>query len=111
MGGDGQARILAGSVVVRGHAPLCVAYLTAAGVGRVAFEGVADVVVDLADGAGIGPAGFWGGALGRRVLVGGPPARGEPPHPAAHALVETLAAGEALRMLLGAPPHSYDFVL
>ncbi|MGQ0612483.1 MAG: hypothetical protein ACT4PV_01865 [Planctomycetaceae bacterium] len=111
MGGDGQARILAGSILLRGYAPLCEGYLRAAGVGRVAGAGEADLVVDLADGAGIGQAGFWGGALGRRVLVGVPPVQGEPAHPAARALVEALAAGEALRMLLGVRPHAYDFVL
>jgi len=111
VGGDGQARLLSSSVLLRGEAPLCEAYLRGAGVGRVARAGETDLVVDLADGAATRRAGFWGGALGRRVLLDAEPRAGEPAHPAARALLEALAAGEALRRLLGLPPHAYDFVL
>jgi hypothetical protein len=72
----------------------------------------ADVVLDLGDGAAwraaAGPR-MWGGALGGRVLVGGEPREGPPPEGAARAVAETLAAGEALRLLLGLEPHAYDY--
>jgi hypothetical protein len=70
--------------------------------------------VDLGDGAawrGWRGAGFWGGALGRRVLLRAEPIVGPPPDPVARALLEALAAGEALRQVLGLPPRAYDFTL
>jgi hypothetical protein len=36
---------------------------------------------------------------------------GPPPDPVARALLEALAAGEALRQVLGLPPRAYDFTL
>jgi hypothetical protein len=72
----------------------------------------ADVVLDLGDGAAWrvakGPR-VWGGASGGRVLVGVEPVLGPPPEVAVRALLETLAAGEALRLLLGLEPHAYAY--
>jgi len=72
----------------------------------------ADVVLDLDDGAAFraarGPR-LWGAAFASRVVLGVEPCPGPPPGPAARAVLETLAAGEALRLLLGLEPHAYDF--
>lgn len=74
----------------------------------------ADVVLDLGDGAAFararGPA-LRGGATGRRIRLGTGPLGGPPPEAAARALLETLAAGEALRLLLGREPNEYEFTL
>ena len=133
--GPGQARILASTVLLHGEAPFCATYLAAGGVGRLRITGAipevaahdpgfvlepgapgdaVDLVVDLADGAAHaaarGPA-LRGGfdADGRLVLgteafdaTGGAGV-------AAWALLETLAAGEALRVLAGGEAHSYRF--
>jgi hypothetical protein len=131
----GQLRIAGGTILLHGDAPLCATYLAAAGLGRLLCTGAApalsahdpgfrleravigdpaDVVLDLGDGAAFtragGPA-LWGGAHGRRILLGTDPAGGAGPEPSARALLETLAAGEALRLLLGLEPHRYDFEL
>ncbi len=46
---------------------------------------------------------------GRRVRLGGEPVTGPPGARAAQAVLETLAAGEALWLLLGEEAHSaYD---
>jgi hypothetical protein len=133
VGGAGQARILSGSIFLHGPAPLCATYLAAAGLGRLLVTGPppevaaprpgfrleeappdaeADVVLDLGDGAAYraarGPR-LWGAAHGRRVRLGGEPVAGPPAERAAQAVLETLAAGEALRLLMGAEPHAYDF--
>ena len=75
----------------------------------------ADVVVDLADGAAhraaAGPA--LRGALVRDCLVLGTQAVDSGPggevDPALQALLETLAAGEAFRLLAGQKAHRYEF--
>jgi len=71
-------------------------------------------VLDLGDGASYrataGPA-LWGAARGRRLLLGVAPDMGPEADPMARVLLEILAAGEALRRLLGLPGHSYDFTL
>lgn len=120
-------------MLLHGSAPLAARYLAAAGLGRLLVTGdppavaakdpsfrlarapvdaAADVVLDLGDGAAYSAARgtrMWGGALGGRVLLGVEPRGGPPPAGAARAILETLAAGEALRLLLGLPAHSYDF--
>ncbi|MHC4341272.1 MAG: hypothetical protein ACYSX0_13805, partial [Planctomycetota bacterium] len=129
--------ISGGTVLLHGEAPLCATYLAAAGLGRLLVTGEppdlaardpafrlerapvaagADVVCDLADGAAYraatGPA-IWGAAVGSRVLLGVEP-RGLPglqSEGAARAVLETLAAGEALRLLLGEEAHPFDFEL
>jgi len=136
IGGAGQARIQKGSVLLHGPAPLCATYLAAAGLGRLLVTGSrpevaatcpgfvqkeappdadASVVLDLGDGAAYHAARgarLWGAAQGRRVRLGGEPVSGPPAAPAAQAVLETLAAGEALRLLLGEEEHSaYDFEL
>lgn len=133
VGGAGQARILSGSVLLHGSAPLAATYLAAAGLGRLLVTGAlpevaatqpgfrleeappdaeAALVLDLHDGAAWraarGPR-LWGAAHGRRVRLGTEPCEGPPGERAAQAVLETLAAGEALRRLLGQEPHPYDF--
>ncbi len=120
-------------MLLHGDAPLAARYLAAAGLGRLLVTGdapplaardpsfrleratpgaAADVVLDLGDGAAWRKAAgvrMWGGALGGRVLLGVEPREGPPPAGAARAILETLAAGEALRALLGLAPRSHDF--
>jgi hypothetical protein len=70
-------------------------------------------VLDLGDGAAWRQATgrrMWGGALGGRVVLGVEPVTGPPPEGAARAILETLAAGEALRVLLGLEPRRHDFL-
>jgi hypothetical protein len=133
VGGEGQQRILAGTVLLHGDAPLAARYLAAAGLGRLLVtreppalaardpsfrlekappHATADVVLDLGDGlawrAARGPR-VWGGLVGGSVVLGVEPREGAPPEGAARAVLETLAAGEALRLLLGLEPHRYAF--
>jgi hypothetical protein len=120
-------------VLLHGSAPLAATYLAGAGLGRLlvtgprpevtaaqprlrleeaAADAEADVVLDLHDGAAWRAARgqrLWGAAHGRRVRLGGTPVPGPPGEQAAQAVLETLAAGEALRRLLGLEPHTYDF--
>jgi hypothetical protein len=134
VGGAGQERLLQGTVLLHGEAPLAARYLAAAGLGRLLVTGrppplaghdpsfrleeaaagaPADVVLDLGDGAAWRAATgvrVWGGAVGGRVLVGVAPTGGPAPELVARALAETLAAGEALRLLLGQEPHAYDYL-
>jgi hypothetical protein len=135
IGGAGQLRIFLGSILLHGPAPLCATYLAAAGLGRLVVTGrrpevaaarpdfhldqappgaEAAVVLDLYDGAAYraarGPR-LWGAAHGRRVRLGGEPVTGPPGERAGQAVLETLAAGEALRLLLGEEAHAYDFEL
>lgn len=120
-------------MLLHGDAPLAARYLAASGLGRLLVTGdlpalaardpsfvmdqavidaVADVVLDLGDGrawrAAKGPR-VWGGAVEGRVLLGVEPLDGPSPAGAARAILETLAAGEALRLLLGLGAHRYDF--
>ena len=133
IGGAGQVRIIEGSILLHGPASLCATYLAAAGLGRLLVTGPlsevaasrpgfvqeeappdadASVVLDLGDGAAYRAASgrrLWGAAHGRRVRLGGEPVTGPPGARAAQAVLETLAAGEALLLLLGEEPHSaYD---
>lgn len=121
-------------MLLHGDAPLAARYLAAAGLGRLLVTGeapalaasdpsfrlekahvgaAADVVLDLGDGrawrAAAGPR-AWGGARGGRVLLGVEPREGPLPLGAARAILETLGAGEALRLLLGLPVRRYEFV-
>jgi hypothetical protein len=134
IGGEGQERILRGTVLLHGDAPLAARYLAAAGLGRLLVTGsipslaardpsfrlerakvgaVADVVLDLYDGrawrAASGPR-MWGGAVGGRILLGVEPRETSAAPVAARAILETLSAGEALRVLLGLEARGYDFV-
>jgi hypothetical protein len=83
---------------------------------RAPVGAVAEVVCDLGDGAAYrsatGPA-IWGTALGSRVLLGVEPRDlpGLESEGAARAVLETLAAGEALRLLLGEEAQPFDFEL
>lgn len=94
-----------------GDAPLCALYLAAAGVARVATgpggAGEDDLVVDLAEGRPDPRAAVVGRASGREVRIGGELEGPEPPTVAARALVECLAAAEALLRLAGGPPRAY----
>jgi hypothetical protein len=80
---------------------------------RAAPDTVADVTLDLGDGGAWRAAKgkrIWGGTVGGRVLLGVEPREGaRAASAAALALLETLAAGEALRLLLGLPPHAHEF--
>lgn len=120
-------------MLLHGDAPLAARYLVASGLGRLLVTGAppalgaadpsfrlerarpgaaADVVLDLGDGAAWRQAAgvrMWGGALGGRVLLGVEPREGPRPTGAARAILETLAAGEVLRALLGLAPRSHDF--
>jgi len=114
IGGPGQERILAATVLLHGDAPLCTRYLEGAGVGAVVAEGAADLVVDLADGSAHRSAtgdSLWGGVVDGRIRVGCEPVPASDGTPAERALLEVLAAGEALWRILGQNPHVYDFAL
>lgn len=133
VGGEGQRRILKGSVLLHGDAPLAARYLAAAGLGRLLVTGEppalaardpsfrleraakgapCDVVLDLGDGAAWraakGPR-VWGGAVGGRVVLGVEPRETAPAGAAMRAVLESLGAGEALRLLLGHAPRRYSF--
>ncbi|MHC4933435.1 MAG: hypothetical protein ACYTGV_14725 [Planctomycetota bacterium] len=124
-------------MLLHGEAPLCATYLAAAGLGRLLVTGAlpdlaardpafrmerappdapADLVCDLADGAAYrasrGPA-IWGAVAGSRVLLGVEPRETADLESgaAARAVLETLAAGEALRLLIGEAPHPVEFEL
>jgi len=114
IGGPGQERILAATVRLHGEAPLCRRYLEGAGVGSIIAEGTADLVLDLADGEAYRCATgerLWGGVVDGRIRVGSDPDVESGGSAAARAVVEVLAAGEALWRLLGQKPHVYDFSL
>lgn len=114
IGGPGQEKIAAATVLLHGEAPLCRRYLEGAGVGSVVTSGEADLVIDLEDGAAFGAATgdrLWGGVVDGRICVGGEPTPGAEASAAERAVVEILAAGEALWRILGQAPHTYDFAL
>ncbi len=133
VGGEGQERILSGTVLLHGDAPLAARYLAAGGLGRLLVTGDppvlaardpsfaterapvgarADVVLDLGDGrawrAATGRR-TWGGAVGGRMLLGVEPRAAAAAEGAGRAILETLAAGEALRLLLGLEARRYEF--
>jgi hypothetical protein len=133
VGGDGQRRILGSTVLLHGDAPLAARYLAASGLGRLLVTGdfpalaakdpafrierapldaLADVVLDLGDGAAWraakGPR-VWGGIADGSVLLGVEPRETTRSDPASRAVLETLGAGEALSLLLGLKPHRYAF--
>ena len=135
MGGEGQERICQARILLHGEAPLCATYLAAAGLGCLLHTGEppelsahdprfemraaapgddADLVLDLGDGAALraaaGPA-LWGAAHGSRVLLDADPVEGQAPASAARAVMETLAACEALRRLMGHAPNRYEFTV
>jgi len=128
IGGAGQERIAAATIVLHGAAPLCATYLAAAGLGTLRFTGAppavaahdpafrleagdrGDLTLDLGDGAAwraaSGPR-LWGGVVGGVLKLGVEPEAGATTCP----VLETLAAGEALWRLLGHAPHVYEFAL
>ncbi len=114
----GQERIASGTVLLHGRADLCATYLVAAGLGRLKVTGApprlgasdpafrletggptdaADVVIDFADGAAF-------------LAAAGPALHALPGSPWAGPVLETVAAAEALRALIGLPLHSYEFL-
>ena len=104
-------------MLLHGHAPLAARYLVAAGLGRLLVTGEAPGLAasdpsfrleKAPVGAAAGPR-TWGGAPGGRVLLGVEPREGPLPLGAARAILETLGAGEALRLLLGLPGRRYEF--
>ncbi len=131
MGGAGQERLLRASLLLHGRAPLCATYLAASGLGRLLLTGplpslashdpsfrmegaspgdAADLVLDLGDGSAYGSAEgprLWGGVVQGRLLLGVEPQRGGAG--AVTPVLETLAAAEALRRLLGLAPQRYEF--
>lgn len=133
MGADGQERLLGSTVLLHGDAPLCASYLAAGGVGRLLYTGgspaigahdpafrmeraepgaAADLVIDLGDGRAYAAAAgkrIRGGCRGGHLKLGGEPPPGPPGDAAAQALLESLAAGEAMRLLLGEEAHVYEF--
>ncbi|MHC4954630.1 MAG: hypothetical protein ACYTGZ_12160 [Planctomycetota bacterium] len=136
VGGEGQERLAASTLLLHGHAPLCATYLAAAGLGALLVTGAipdlstrdpgfrieqsevaapSDLVLDLADGAAYAAASesarLWGGIASSRLLLGCEPVAGEPAAPEDRAVLEILAAGEALWRLLGREPHAYDYPL
>ena len=133
IGGAGQERIREAVILLHGAAALAATYLAAGGLGTLLHTGAApdlaardpcfhlkkatlgaesSLVLDLGDGAAWaaakGPR-LWGAADGGRVLLGVEPRPVEPARGAARAILETLAAGEALRRILGQTPHEYQF--
>lgn len=128
IGGAGQEKIAASTILLHGRAPLCATYLAAAGLGglrvtgdlpRVAAHGRdflleagdrGDLTLDLGDGsawrAARGPR-LWGGVVDGVLKLGCEPVAGAGTSP----VLEILAAGEALWRLLGREPHAWEFAL
>jgi hypothetical protein len=119
IGGAGQARLAAGSILLHGDAPLLATYVAAAGVGRLLVTGEppelagrdpmfalergepaaeADVVVDFGDGAA------FEAATGPAVALGEP---GE----WTREVAEMAGAAEALKAILGMPLADYGGLL
>jgi hypothetical protein len=140
IGGAGQQKIAAATVLVHGEAPLLATYLTAGGLGKLMHTGSApavaahepafcmepanpdapaDLVIDLLDGAAfrVASGAALCGAVGPTGRVRcGPGAlkytdRSANPGVPVFALLQTLAAGEALRMLAGGEAHTYDYAV
>jgi hypothetical protein len=114
IGGAGQERILAARILLCGAAPLCERYLRGAGVGSIVAAGSADLVLDLEEGVAFRRAAgarLWGGVVEGRVRLGCDPVPASGGTPAERAVLEVLAAGEALWRLLGHAPHVYDFAV
>jgi len=119
IGGAGQERIEAARLLLHGTAPLAATYLTAAGCGTLLVASAepdvaVDLVLDLGDGSAYAAARgerLWGGIADGRLLLGCDPVASDRSEPADRALLEVLAAGEALWRILGREPHTYDFAL
>ena len=135
IGGVGQERLFSASLLLHGDAPLAATYMAAAGLGtllvtgaepaiathdpafrmsRVAIDAAADLVLDLGDGSAYAAATgdrLWGGVAQGQLLLGCEPRASDTGRPQDRALLEVLAAGEALWSLLGREPHSYSFAL
>ena len=129
IGGAGQIKFASATILLHGTAPLCATYLAAAGLGCLRVTGQppelsshdpdfrlahgkpgdpASLTLDLGDGAA------WRAAKGARLwggVVAGELRLGVEPEPGAcgSAVLETLAAGEALWRLLGGEEHRYRF--
>ena len=117
IGGAGQERIEAARLLLHGSAPLAATYLSAAGLGTLLLAGAdvpADLVLDLGDGSAYAAARgerLWGGIAGGRLLLGCEPVVSEAGRSVDRALLEVLAAGEALWRILGHEAHTYDYAL
>ena len=140
IGGAGQERLFSASLLLHGDAPLAATYMAAAGLGtllvtgaepaiathdpafrmnRVELDAAADLVLDLGDGSAYAAAigdrlwggRLWGGVAEGQLLLGCEPRVSVAGRPQDRALLEVLAAGEALWRLLGREPHSYAFSL
>jgi len=135
IGGVGQERLFAASLLLHGDAPLAATYMAAAGLGALLVTGTepeiathdpafrmqcvevgaaADLVLDLGDGSAYAAATgdrLWGGVADGQLLLGCEPRVSGAARPQDRALLEVLAAGEALWRLLGRQPHSYSFDL
>jgi hypothetical protein len=61
-------------------------------------------------GGGFGPR-IWGAVFGRRLLLGAEPSAGPDGARDLRPVLETLAAAEALRRIVGLTPHDYDVEL
>jgi hypothetical protein len=100
---------------VTGEAPVLSATDPSYRMEQAGADAPADVVLDLGDGAAYRAASgsaLWGAAEESRVVLGVEPrsTKAAAVGPA-RAVLETLAAGEALRLLLGHEAHAYDFAL
>jgi len=133
IGGVGQERLFSASLLLHGDAPLAATYMAAAGLGTllvtgaepaiathdpafrmrcVAIDAAADLVLDLGDGSAYAAATgnrLWGAVAEGQLLLGCEPRASGAARPQDRALLEVLAAGEALWRLLGRDPHSYAF--
>ncbi|MEM8886130.1 MAG: hypothetical protein AAGD14_18845 [Planctomycetota bacterium] len=130
IGGAGQQKLQAATVLLHGDAPLCATYLAAAGVGCLRHSGPrpelashdpgfrlepgapgdeADFVLDLGDGeawrAARGPK-LWGGVVRDELRLDAEPVAGARLTP----VLQTLAAGEAAWRLLGHAAHRWSAV-
>ena len=71
-------------------------------------------MLDLGDGSAYAAARgerLWGGIADGRLLLGCEPVESEAGSPVDRALLEVLAAGEALWRILGHAAHTYDYAL
>jgi hypothetical protein len=113
---------------LHGDAPLCATYLAAAGLGCLRATGElpavaahdpafrlergdeGDLTLDLGDGSAWRAAKeprLWGGVVDGTLLLGVEPVTGAE----SNAVLQTLAAGEAIWRLLGHEGHVYEFAV
>jgi hypothetical protein len=133
IGGAGQLKMAGATVLLHGHAPLCATYLAAAGLGCLRFTGTepalgahdpsfrlergmvgdrADFTLDLGDGAAWRAATgsrLWGGVVDGELRLEGDPDRSAVFDHPLFAVLQPLAAGEALWRILGHAPHEFRY--